>query len=104
MASINRRREKLRLPTWQLRIGIHTGAVIAGVVGRRKFIYDVWGDTVNIAARLEGASEAGRINVSSAVYESARQHFRFESRGNIEAKNKGKLEMFFLGEAIVRHP
>jgi adenylate cyclase len=96
MASANRRRERLLLPRWDVRIGIHTGPVIAGIVGRRKFIYDVWGDAVNIAARMEAAGEAGRINVSAEVYERTRLLFDFESRGSVEAKNKGKVEMFFL--------
>jgi len=95
MAAINRRRERL-LPRWEVRIGIHTGPVIAGIVGRRKFIYDVWGDAVNIAARMEAAGEAGRINVSAEVYERTRLLFDFAPRGSIEAKNKGKVEMFFL--------
>lgn len=95
MAAINRRRERL-LPRWEVRIGIYTGPVIAGIVGRRKFIYDVWGDAVNIAARMEAAGEAGRINVSAEVYERTRLLFDFAPRGSIEAKNKGKVEMFFL--------
>jgi adenylate cyclase len=96
MASINSRRERLKLPRWDVRIGIHTGPVIAGVVGRRKFIYDVWGDAVNIAARMEAAGEGKRINVSAEVYERAKPFFDFEPRGSIEVKNKGKIEMFFL--------
>jgi adenylate cyclase len=92
----NSKRQKLRLPTWGLRIGIHTGPVIAGVVGRRKFVYDVWGDAVNIAARMETASMAGRINVSEAIYQRTRGLFEFEKRGSLEAKNKGQLEMSFL--------
>jgi adenylate cyclase len=96
MTSINRRRERLGLPRWDARIGIHTGPVIAGVVGRRKFIYDVWGDAVNVAARMEAAGEARRINVSSDVHERMKLLFDFEPRGSIEAKNKGKVEMFYL--------
>jgi class 3 adenylate cyclase len=84
------------LAPWELRIGLHTGAVIAGVVGRRKFIYDVWGDAVNIAARMEAAGAAGKINVSDAVYQRTKKLFDFEPRGNVDAKNKGQLEMFFL--------
>jgi adenylate cyclase len=92
----NRQREKLRLPRWELRIGIHTGPVMAGVVGRRKFLYDVWGDAVNIAARMESAGEAGRINVSEEVRARVDALFDFEPRGSVEAKNKGKLSMFYL--------
>lgn len=96
MTAINRRRERLQLPRWDARIGIHTGPVIAGVVGRRKLLYDIWGDAVNIAARMESAGEAGRVNVSSAVYERTKSFFDFEPRGGVEAKNKGKVDMFFL--------
>lgn len=96
IALINRRRERLNLPRWETRIGIHTGPVIAGVIGRRKFIYDVWGDAVNVAARMKSAGEAGRINVSAEVSARAKAFFDFEPRGSIEVKNKGKIEMFFL--------
>jgi adenylate cyclase len=93
---MNRKRKKLRLAPWELRIGLHTGPVIAGVVGRRKFIYDVWGDAVNVAARMEATGMAGKINVSEAIYQRTQKLFEFEPRGNVEAKNKGQLEMFFL--------
>ncbi|WP_439356765.1 adenylate/guanylate cyclase domain-containing protein [Bradyrhizobium sp. DASA03007] len=96
MELVNRRRERLNLPRWDVRIGIHTGPVIAGIVGRRKFIYDIWGDAVNIAARMEAAGEAGRVNVSAEVYERTRLFFDFEPRGSLAAKNKGKIDMFFL--------
>ncbi len=96
MAAVNRRRERLHLPRWDVRIGIHCGPVIAGVVGRRKVIYDVWGDAVNIAARMEACGTAGRINVSAAVYERTKVLFDFEPRGRVDAKNTGALDMFFL--------
>jgi adenylate cyclase len=96
MAKMNKQREKLRLPLWALRIGIHTGSVMAGVVGQRKFIYDVWGDAVNLAARMESAGAGGRINLSDAVFNRVRTLFEMESRGVIEAKNKGSLPMYFL--------
>jgi class 3 adenylate cyclase len=96
IARTNRERKKLHLPRWDLRVGLHTGPVIAGVVGRRKFIYDVWGDAVNVAARMESAGAASKINVSEAIYHRTKGLFEFESRGSIEAKNKGQLEMFFL--------
>ncbi len=89
-------REKMRLPALDLRIGLHTGPVIAGVVGKRKFTYDIWGDAVNIAARLEEAGEPGRINVSGAVKERLAAYFDLEPRGSIAAKHKGEIEMFFL--------
>lgn len=81
-----------------MRIGIHTGPVVAGVVGSKKFAYDIWGDTVNIAARYEQTGEPGRINVSEAVVDATNGEFAFEYRGELEAKNKGKMKMFFVVE------
>jgi adenylate cyclase len=92
----NAQREKLRLPRWDLRIGIHGGPVMAGVVGKSKFIYDIWGDAVNIAARLEAAGGAGRINVSDTVYSRVRSLMEFEPRGAVEIKNKAPINMHFL--------
>jgi class 3 adenylate cyclase len=96
VARMNRQREKLRMPPWELRIGIHTGGVMAGVVGRRKFTYDVWGDAVNIAARMEAAAEPGRINISDETHRRVEALFDTEARGLIEAKHKGRMAMFFL--------
>jgi class 3 adenylate cyclase len=84
------------LPAWELRLGIHTGEVIAGVVGESKFAYDIWGDTVNLAARMESSGEPNRINISKATYELVKDHFVCTSRGRVEAKNKGEVEMFFV--------
>ncbi len=84
------------LPNWQLRCGIHTGPVVAGVVGKRKFAYDVWGDTVNIAARMEQNGAVGNVNVSESTYEAIKDYFECEHRGKIEAKNKGKIDMYFV--------
>ncbi|MBI1306173.1 MAG: hypothetical protein GC181_06120 [Bacteroidetes bacterium] len=81
---------------FRMRIGIHCGPLVAGVVGSKKFVYDVWGDTVNTAARMEQNGEPGKINVSKTVYDLARNHYEFEARGVVEAKNKGQLEMYFL--------
>jgi class 3 adenylate cyclase len=80
----------------QFRIGIHCGPVVAGVIGTRKFIYDVWGDTVNIASRMESTGVPGRIQVSSAVEERLRGTFEFESRGLTEVRGKGPMATFFL--------
>lgn len=96
MRRTNAQREKLHLPRWDLRIGIHSGPVMAGVVGKSKFIYDVWGDAVNIAARLEAAGGAGRINVSDVVRNRVRPLMEFEPRGAVEVKNKAPISMHFL--------
>lgn len=96
MRRTNAQREKLHLPRWELRVGIHTGPVMAGVVGQRKFVYDIWGDAVNVAARLEAAGGSGRINVSDAVYNRVRPLMEFEARGAVEIKNKAPINMHFL--------
>ncbi len=79
-----------------IRIGIHTGSVVAGVIGTKKFVYDLWGDTVNTASRMESSGSKGRVNCSEQVYEKIKDKFIFEDRGEIEAKGKGKLKMFFI--------
>jgi len=81
---------------WNLRLGIHTGKVVAGVIGKRKFAYDIWGDTVNTASRMESAGESGKVNVSGHTYEYIKDYFDCEYRGEIEAKNKGKIVMYFV--------
>ena len=82
-----------------IRVGVNSGAVVAGIVGVKKFAYDIWGDTVNIAARMEQHSEPGKINVSGATYQLLKDHFICDYRGEIQAKNKGMLSMYFLGKA-----
>jgi len=81
-----------------IRIGIHSGPVIAGIVGVKKFAYDIWGDTVNTAARMEQNSSSGRVNVSEATYQLIKEDFTFEHRGKIETKGKGKMEMYFVNQ------
>ena len=81
---------------FQLRIGIHTGPVVAGIVGIKKYAYDIWGDTVNIAARMEQNSMPGKINISSKTHELVKEKFSCTYRGKIEAKNKGEIDMYFL--------
>lgn len=84
------------LPLFEARIGIHTGPVVAGVVGAKKFAYDIWGDTVNIAARMEEACEVGHVNVSENTYWLAKYDFEWVSRGKLAAKNKGMLDMYYV--------
>ncbi len=84
------------LPYWELRLGIHSGPLVAGVIGEKKFAYDVWGDTVNTASRAESSGTVGRINITGATYELVHAFFACESRGPVEAKNKGSVEMYFV--------
>lgn len=81
---------------FQIRAGINSGTVVAGIVGVKKFAYDIWGDAVNIAARMEQNSEVGRINISKETYLLIKDDFKFEYRGEIAAKNKGKIDMYFV--------
>jgi class 3 adenylate cyclase len=85
-------------PGLSLRIGLHVGSVVAGVIGIRKFIYDVWGDTVNIASRLESHGAPGKIHVSEAVWDRMRDSCPFEPRGTIELKGKGPMKTYFLAD------
>ena len=81
---------------FDIRVGINTGPVVAGVVGTKKFAYDIWGDTVNIASRMESASDPGKINISEDTYTLIKDTFPCEYRGEIDVKNKGKLKMYFV--------
>ena len=89
---------------WELRIGIHSGPVVAGIVGITKFAYDIWGDTVNIAARLEQNSQPGRINISKDTFELVSEKFDCSYRGKLDAKNKGSLDMYFVEGALTQVP
>jgi class 3 adenylate cyclase len=88
------------LPAFEVRVGIHTGPLVAGVVGLKKFAYDIWGDTVNLASRMEQHSEAGKVNVSGETYQLIRDHFRCTYRGRIETKSKPDVDMYFVDEEI----
>jgi class 3 adenylate cyclase len=81
---------------WELRIGIHTGPVVAGVVGKNKFAYDIWGDAVNTASRMESSGVPGKVNISGATYELIKDHFECTYRGKIQAKNKGEIDMYIV--------
>lgn len=86
---------------FDMRVGIHTGTVVAGIVGLKKFQYDIWGDTVNIASRMESAGEVARVNISESTYKQIHQEtgFQFTSRGEIAVKGKGLLKMWFVNKA-----
>ncbi|MGB5360616.1 MAG: adenylate/guanylate cyclase domain-containing protein, partial [Eudoraea sp.] len=83
---------------FDVRIGINTGGIVAGVVGTKKFAYDIWGDTVNVAARMETLSEPGRVNVSQSTYLLIKDSYNCEHRGQIHVKNKGMMDMYFVND------
>ncbi len=83
---------------FEIRIGINTGPVVAGVVGTKKFAYDIWGDTVNVASRMESNSEAGKVNISQNTYELVKDLFDCEYRGKIDVKNRGMMKMYFVNK------
>jgi adenylate cyclase len=87
-------------PCFEIRIGINTGPVVAGVVGKKKFAYDIWGDAVNLASRMETSGEEGRVNISEQTYQYVKDHFFFTHRGKINAKNKGNVDMYFVDGRI----
>lgn len=96
MCERNMANKKTGRKCWEIRIGVHTGAVVAGVIGKRKFAYDIWGDTVNTASRMESNSEINKINVSGDTYEYLKDYFDCTYRGKIEIKNKGEVDMYFV--------
>jgi class 3 adenylate cyclase len=83
-------------PYWEMRIGIHSGSLIAGVIGQKKFAYDVWGDTVNTASRMESSGVPGKINISQSTFELIKDFFVCNYRGKLPAKNKGDLDMYLV--------
>ena len=87
---MKRQRDKFRLPSLELRVGVHTGPVMSGIVGKRKFTYDIWGDAVNVASLLETNGAPGRVNISESTHHRVKELFETEARGSIEAKNKGQ--------------
>ncbi len=96
----NSNRNNIGLPSWDLRIGIHVGPIVAGVVGKKKYAYDIWGSTVNIASRMESNGEPGRVNISSATYELIKEEYQCSYRGKIYAKNVGEIDMYFVESLI----
>jgi adenylate cyclase len=96
MLNHKRERESKGTFAFEIRIGIHTGPVVAGIVGLKKFAYDIWGNTVNLASRMESSGEAGKINISESTYELVKTKFNCEHRGKITVKNTGDVDMYFV--------
>ena len=92
IAAFNRRKGL----DWQIRVGMHTGPIVAGIIGSKKFAYDLWGDTVNVASRLESHGSPGVIQVSQATADLLRPQFVLEPRGAVELKNRGEMTAFSL--------
>ncbi|MBK8491790.1 MAG: hypothetical protein IPL49_13110 [Saprospirales bacterium] len=98
MVKVREERSMSHLPFFRSRIGIHTGSIVAGIVGIKKFAYDIWGDTVNTASRMESNGEVDRVNISKCTYDLVHPYFECVPRGMMEVKNKGQVEMYFVNE------
>ena len=101
MKQHNLKRINKNKPPFEIRIGVHTGSVIAGIVGNKKFAYDIWGDTVNTASRMESSGTPGKINISEATYSCIKSQFNCTYRGKISAKSKGEIDMYFVESMVV---
>ena len=104
IARKNHNRKEDGLVPWELRVGIHTGPVVAGVVGRKKYAYDIWGDAVNIASRMESNGEASKVNISQATYKLVKDKYKCVARGKILVKGAGEKKMYFVERPIVDEP
>lgn len=100
MRHFNQHRLSEGLPPMEMRIGIHVGPLVAGVVGKKKYAYDIWGSTVNIASRMETYGETGKVNISTATYELIKEKYICTHRGKLHAKNVGEIDMYFVVEEI----
>ncbi|MEO1624631.1 MAG: adenylate/guanylate cyclase domain-containing protein [Bacteroidota bacterium] len=101
LAELAAERSREGLSSFQARIGIHTGPVVGGVVGTKKFAYDIWGDTVNIASRMETTGQTNKVNISQSTYELVSNVFECEARGKINVRNVGEVDMYFVTKEIV---
>ncbi len=93
-------KQKKGEPCFEARIGVHTGPVVAGVVGVNKFAYDIWGETVNIAARMEANCKEGEVNISNSTYQMVKYNFECQYRGKVAAKNMGEIDMYYVKRAV----